>query len=257
MTSPSSPSPSPSSPSSPSPTPTPTPTSSSMIPKKIFQTHKSMDYIRSKPTINNAVKSWRRFSHEFEYHFFSDIDCELFMKNVMGGNIYIAYMRLPMAVMKADLWRYCVIYTHGGIYADTDTICKVNPSFIFSNDKAYLICAPENSTHLCQWVFAAPPKSPILFTIIQESVKRILEIPKIKGEHIIHHLTGPAVFTDAIEIYLKKHGHKVFKNKLEYSHRYPFLAVFKHKIFHSFMVNHLYAGQHRDGWIRERNKLLM
>jgi mannosyltransferase OCH1-like enzyme len=171
----------------------------------------------------------------------------------MGGDIYDAYKILPMAVMKADLWRYCVIYYYGGIYADTDTICMVNPNMFLKND-ALLICAPENDVHLCQWIFVAPPKSPILLNVINMSVKRILTIPEIKGEHIIHYLTGPGVFTYGIESYLKENNYETFENRTKYF-KYPhkILEVYEANHFHKNTVKHLFSGQHDDGWCKERD----
>ena len=130
----------------------------------IFQTHKSIEYINSKPKLCLAVKSWLTQTAQFKYFFYDDNKCNTFMKEIVGGKIYEAYQCLPIKVMKADLWRYCIIYEYGGIYADTDTICKINPN-IFLND-SLLTIVPENDIHLCQWVFSAPPKSPILKEII-------------------------------------------------------------------------------------------
>jgi mannosyltransferase OCH1-like enzyme len=104
----------------------------------IFQTHKSIEYINSKPKIKSAVKSWLKNTSNFRYHFYDDAKCDKFMKEIVGGTTYDAYQRLPIKVMKADLWRYCVIYEYGGIYADTDTICKVNPN-LFLNEALYII----------------------------------------------------------------------------------------------------------------------
>lgn len=222
----------------------------------IFQTHKSIEYINSKPKIRLAVKSWLRYTSGFKYFFYDDNNCDKFMEEIVGGEIYEAYKRLPLKVMKADLWRYCIIYEYGGIYADTDTISKIN-SKIFLND-SLLTIVPENNIHLCQWIFSAPPKSQILKEVIDLSVKRILEIKKIQGEHIIHHLTGPGVFTDGVELYLQKNGYPIFKNKLKYFN-YPLpkiLQVFNHNIFHKFMIVHLYTGNDYDGWLRERDKYL-
>ena len=39
------------------------------IPKQIFQTHKSREYIKQNPDIKNALNSWRRFVPEFGYFF--------------------------------------------------------------------------------------------------------------------------------------------------------------------------------------------
>lgn len=76
-----------------------------------------------------------------------------------------------MPVMKADLWRYCVVYHYGGLYTDSDTVCLQNPS-IFLKD-SYLTTTLEHDTHFCQWTFSAPPKSPIL--------KRIRGLREFKG----------------------------------------------------------------------------
>jgi len=222
----------------------------------IFQTHKSINYINSKPKIQNAVKSWLRYTNKFKYFLYDDSMCEIFMRNI-GGDIYTAYNRLPLKVMKADLWRYCIIYEYGGIYADTDTICKVDPS-IFLND-SLLTIVPENNIHLCQWVFSAPPKSPILKSVIDLSVKRILEIKEIRGEHIIHYLTGPAVFTDGIELYLQKNNYPIFANnrKMYFNYSLPnILRVFNYNNFHKNIVKHIFLGQDNDGWTKERDRLL-
>jgi mannosyltransferase OCH1-like enzyme len=227
-----------------------------MIPKKIFQTHKSINYILSKPKIYTAINTWKKHK-DFEYYFFTDELCEKFIKENFHESVYQAYNRLPLAVMKADLWRYCVIYHYGGIYADTDTICKAHPN-IFINH-SLLTIVPENNTHLCQWIFSAPKGSPILKNIIDLSVKRILSIAEIKGEHIIHYLTGPGLFTDGIEEYLIKKNYPVFSsNRINYfNYPKPELKVFNMNFFHKNLVIHLFTGQDSDGWCKERNEKLI
>ena len=228
-----------------------------IIPKNIFQTHKSMEYIKSKPKIYNATNSWKKYTNEFNYYFFTDKMCDDFIKNNFDENIYKAYSILPMAVMKADLWRYCVIYKYGGIYTDTDTICKMNPN-IFIND-SLLTVSPENETgFFCQWTFSASANSPILKTIIDLCVERILLTTLIKGEHIIHFLTGPALFTDGIELYLKNNDKPLFTNKIDYfNYPHSFLKVFNPINFHKNIVQHLFAGDDNDGWKKERYSKLL
>jgi mannosyltransferase OCH1-like enzyme len=228
----------------------------SKIPKNIFQTHKSFQYIKHNPKLANAINTWVKYSNQFQYCFYNNNKCNNFMIENFSGKIYEAYTKLPLGVMKADLWRYCIVYRYGGIYADTDTICKVDPN-IFLTD-ALLTIVPENSDHLCQWVFSAPAGSPILKTIIDLSVERILNISEIKGEHIIHYLTGPGVFTDGIEKYLKEHDLPTFNNKIQYF-KYPnnTLRVFNYHFFHTNIVQHLFTGQDIDGWCQERDKFLI
>jgi mannosyltransferase OCH1-like enzyme len=213
-----------------------------------------MKYLKSKPKLINATLSWYKYKHEFNYYFYDDNMCNTFMRDNFNGRVYKAYSILPIGVMKADLWRYCIIYKYGGIYADIDTVCKINPN-IFLTD-SLLTIVPENNTHLCQWVFAAPKESPILKNVIDLSVERIL-VANFKGEHFIHQLTGPSVFTDAIENYLKTNHLPVFANKTHY-YKYPsdILSVFNFDNFHTNIVCHLFAGQDGDGWCNERDKYL-
>lgn len=219
--------------------------------KNIFQTHRSLDYLSYKPKLVNAMLSWKKYQNEFNYYFFDNISCDKFMKANFDEKTYKAYSILPMGVMKADLWRYCIIYKHGGIYADVDTICKINPNLFLTD--SLLTVVPENNVHLCQWVFYAPQSSPILKSIIDLSVDRILNTP-IKGEHIIHHLTGPGVFTDGIEKYMIENNLPIFENKINY-YNYPsnVLKVFNYYNFHKNLVTHLFAGQDNDGWCKERD----
>ncbi len=173
-----------------------------MIPKNIFKTHKTINSILNNKHLKKADDSWRKWENKgFNYYFYDNDMCNKFM-NEHFPTIKDAYDRLPLGVMKADLWRYCIIYKYGGIYHDADTELKVNPIFLTNYDNKYLIVVPENDTHFCQWVFAAPANSPVLKSIIDLSVERIRNCIKIRGEHIIHYLTGPAVFTDGIFKYL-------------------------------------------------------
>jgi len=227
-----------------------------IIPKNIFQTHKSFKYIQTKPKLVNAMKSWTRFSNEFNYCFYDNKLCEQFMMQNFSGKIYDAYKKLPMGVMKADLWRYCIIYRYGGIYADIDTICNVNPNIFINN--SYLTVAPELGTnYFCQWTFSAPQGSPILKYIIDLSVDRIINISEIKGEHIIHYLTGPSCFTDGIINYLKNNNLPVFNDTINYV-KYPStkLAVFNCVNFHNKFIKHLFADDNSDRWTKERYKIL-
>jgi len=227
------------------------------IPKNIFQTHKSSSFINSNHLYTKCVNSWIKHSNKYKYFFYNNKMCDYFIKDNFEDEVYQAYSRLPMAVMKADLWRYCIIYKYGGIYADADAMCLVDPD-IFTSPKTLLVCGPENAIHLSQWFFAAPKNSPILKTIIDLSVKRILEIPEIKGEHIIHYLTGPACFTDGIEEFLKANDKPTFNDKTLYdSYRNDTMCVFNVNKYRNNIIHHFFAGIQPDGWIHERNQRLM
>ena len=85
------------------------------IPYYIFQTWHSY---KLPVGMYNAVNNLIRNNREFKYFLFDDERCRKFIKNNYSATIYDAYTRLIPGAYKADLWRYCVLYKHGGIYLD-------------------------------------------------------------------------------------------------------------------------------------------
>lgn len=220
------------------------------IPQKIFQTHKSVDYINDNEILKKAVSSWKDCG--YQHYFYNDQTCEHFMRTEFP-DIYQLWNKLPLQVMKADLWRYCIIYRYGGIYADADTTLLVNPRIFIKN--SYLVCAPENDTHyLCQWVFAAPKGSPILKRIIDLVISRlegdIIKLAK-ENEHFVHYATGPAAFTDGIKLWLEENGKPTDTNC-----RNEYLWVYEPNNFHASYVQHHFSGSWDNGWKSERDDFL-
>ena len=135
------------------------------ITNNIFQTHKSIRHVQSKLELRSASKTWKN-NKAFKYQFYDDIQRHEFM-SLFFPEIMDAYTRLPLGVMKADLWRYCIVYQYGGIYADIDTVLRTDPSCLTDYTDKNIIFVPQyggahnNIPRFCQWVFAAPPKSPI------------------------------------------------------------------------------------------------
>ncbi len=223
------------------------------IPKNIFQTHKTIEYINNDKMLENAQKSWKN-NKEYSYHFYDNYMCDSFMKKEFS-KIYHIYKKLPIPVQKADMWRYCILYKYGGIYADSDTVCKVQNLNNVFNKNSLLIGVPEHDIHLCQWIFAAPKGSPILKSVIDLLVERVEKEKTFKGKHITHYLTGPGVFTDGVENYLKKHDQKIEKNKTQYkNHKNRIIHIYDPSKFHKETIKHLFTGQRKDGWCNDVKK---
>lgn len=111
-----------------------------------------------------------------------------------------AFDRFPIGVMRADFWRYCVMYRFGGVYADVDTICE-RPVESWLRVAPGLVVAAENDEHLCQWTFAARPNHPALASLIDTIIRMAHDetlMRNLSAPHFVHRTTGPAVFTDAI-----------------------------------------------------------
>ena len=222
---------------------------SNIISNNIFQTHKSQEYIDRNEILKKCQDSWKK-NKKFNYHFYTDSDISDFIKLNFNEEVFNAFNLCPKQVMKADLWRYCIIYHFGGIYADADTELKTDIN-IFEK-KAFFIGVPENNIHMCNWIFAASKKSPILKEIIDLSVKRILEFDftKKKSDYI-HFLTGPGCMTDGFESWLEKMNLPIMKNIRHMYAHYKFenlLYIYEPLNFHSKYIIHKFSGQWDDGW---------
>jgi hypothetical protein len=112
-------------------------------------------------------------------------------------------MLLP--VMKADMWRYAILYIHGGVYADINAEDRV-PIQEWGIDQCGLWAGQENNKHLCQWTFAAAPGNQVLQSVLELIVERF-SVSNTSSEDFqkwgfVHEFTGPQVFTDGVNLAL-------------------------------------------------------
>lgn len=237
------------------------------IPKKIFQTHKSYDYVKNNDFLNKAVNSWIKYQGEFEYIFHNNDQADHFMYDNFKGRIYNCYKKLGLNVMKGDLWRYCILYKYGGIYADADTVLLTNPN-IFIKDNTEMVLAPEphpyGKTQFCQWVWSVPPNSQILKRVIDICVKRVLDEEdgrtnkrkELGNGRYVHYATGPLAFTEGIEYFLKNKNLPTFNSKCDYTN-YPndIIQVFPESFHENTVLHGFMSVNSPDGWYFESNKL--
>ena len=71
-----------------------------------------------------SAYSWIENNPEFEYRFYDDDLCYRLIKEHFSEHVLQAYEKLPKGAFRADFWRYCCLFIHGGVYADIDTVCR-------------------------------------------------------------------------------------------------------------------------------------
>ena len=83
-----------------------------------------------------SLSSWVSLNPDFEVRVYEDHDASAFIHQHFSSHVAAIYDTLPLGVMRADVWRYAVLYVHGGIYTDSDTTC-VRPveSWLSSEDE--------------------------------------------------------------------------------------------------------------------------
>jgi len=86
-----------------------------IIPKKIFQTWHTKDL---PPKMKKCVDDLKKKHPDFKYYLFDDDECREFISANFNEEVIYAFDALIPGAFKADLWRYCILYIHGGIYLD-------------------------------------------------------------------------------------------------------------------------------------------
>ena len=119
--------------------------------------------------------------------YFNDKACKNFIKQHFGPNIVKAYNMLIPGAYKADLWRLCVLYIHGGIYGDlTQTFLK---KYDVNEDNADIIFVKDRkNAGIYNAFMAAKKRNGFIKYCIEQIVWQILIRNKGRGTLDI---TGP------------------------------------------------------------------
>ncbi|CAF4250428.1 unnamed protein product [Rotaria sp. Silwood2] len=184
------------------------------IPRNIIQTGTK----NSDGWINS--QSFRRLNPNHSYLFFNDTEAEKFVRKHMSSAVVHAYEIMPIAVLKADFFRYIAIYILGGVYSDIDTEClRPIDTWTDNHTNVGLIVGVEAESptwerdyarplQLCQWTFAAKPYHPILKRMIQNIVTQTKHFfNKPINISIVMNWTGPGLWTDTVFDYLNETYH--------------------------------------------------
>ncbi|OAA36054.1 initiation-specific alpha-1,6-mannosyltransferase [Metarhizium rileyi] len=134
------------------------------------------------------------------------------------------YNLLPLPVLKADFFRYLILFARGGIYSDIDTFAIRSalewvPSHIPRESIGLVIgieADPDRPDwvdwysrriQFCQWTIQSKPGHPVLRDIITRITNSTLKLnlegklSSFQGKNVVD-LTGPAVWTDTVMSYL-------------------------------------------------------
>ena len=65
-----------------------------------------------------AIESMVEQNPEYAYQYYNGTERREFLKENMSPSILACYDKLIPNAYKADLFRYSIVYTHGGCYAD-------------------------------------------------------------------------------------------------------------------------------------------
>ena len=199
------------------------------IPNTVFQTWET-NYVGKRH--HRSITEFRRQNTEFSFLLFDSTSRDQYMeKNWKGRKILQVYRASVFGAMKADIFRYCILYDQGGYYFDISKGLKAPILTLIRPDSEFFVT--QESTPLdddsvdltkygleqrkfLQWGLGLVPKHPILQGVIQEIEGRshayfgkIFDDPK----SAILNFTGPGAFTRSVYLFLES-NHEASKDFL-------------------------------------------
>lgn len=174
------------------------------IPKIIYQTYKNKDIPL---TTRFYIQCMKWVNPQYRYEFYDDQRIDAFFKAEFDDKTYKAYKRLDIGAAKADFFRYAVLYKFGGVYLDLDGYTFRNLDKMIKPDDSAIITKERNPGVLAQYALVFEAGHPILKTCIEKILDNIENDRHVND---IHQLTGPTVFTGAVNKYIAE-GHTNYR----------------------------------------------
>ena len=174
------------------------------IPKKIFQTLHTNEVPKH---LYDVVQTWINKNPDWEYHLFDNQQARKFIKQHFSKKELDAYDELLPGGCKADLWRYCVLYVHGGVYSDIKQQLFLSLNKIIPYDVEFLSIKDREQDfynfkgYIYQAFICSKPKHPFLKKAIEMICKNVQT--RYYGPDCLH-ISGPALMGKAINSCLKR-----------------------------------------------------
>ncbi len=201
--------------------PDPVPTCGPRIPRRLWQTVRDRNAV---PTdLAACVDRLKAMHPDWEHTLFDDETQAAFIDRVASDRFRRAYDRINprYGAMRSDVFRYLVVYLHGGVYLDLksgtarplDTILHPEDRFVISqwdngpegaDPGAGLHPMPDGTllSEYEQWFVIAEPGHPYLAAVIAQVLARIEGYNAFRHRHGyrgVFTTTGPLAYTLAIQ----------------------------------------------------------
>ncbi|KAF3933659.1 hypothetical protein ABW20_dc0103938 [Dactylellina cionopaga] len=206
---------------------------SNHFPAFIWQTWK---YTVANPRFRDSYRpleaSWSQHHPEFIHEVITDQVALHLIKHLYGSvpQVLDAFTSLPSPILKADFFRYLILFARGGIYSDIDTAAlKPATKWVPSNFRMSSIglvigieADPDRQDwakwysrriQFCQWTIQSKPGHPVLREVVARITEKALAMKKAgklkKDQEGVIEFTGPAAWTDTVFAYFNDESYFV------------------------------------------------
>jgi mannosyltransferase OCH1-like enzyme len=173
------------------------------IPRIVWQTMNKEPEKGS--SIYEASKTFKN-QEGWKYNFVDDDMAEKFLSDNFEPEVLSAFKVLKPGAFKADLLRACLLYIHGGVYADIKLNILVPLDSMIEGDLV-LVSEIDRRDLLIDGIWngfiASVPKHPYLKKVIDNIVDNVKKRFKVKGTNLLS-VTGPLLYKKSYDMCLKE-----------------------------------------------------
>ena len=189
------------------------------IPKVIFQTGNNTMF--NNILHYNSILSFIELNPEYTYYYFDDVYARKFLRDNFSDEINYSYDLLVPGAFKADLLRYCFLYTNGGCYFDCKQILKVSIRNFLDFDKKIILCNDAIEGAFLNAIIFCTEKNIVIKKTIKDCVYNIIN--KIGNTAL--DITGPIFFYKSIHKIIDKNdiilqNYRPFNNFYDFNQDY-------------------------------------
>jgi len=138
-----------------------------------------------------SAKSPQTRNPEYEYVYYSDAAMREYVRR-RGGlfpRFSEAFAKATSGAMRCDLWRYLLVWSEGGVYADADAVLNRPLREVLRDEDQAVTGFGQDAME--QFVLAYRPRHPIMRRVLQRAVADVLRLPPLEtGLQVLTH-TGP------------------------------------------------------------------
>ncbi|CAH2352463.1 putative glycosyltransferase Hoc1p [[Candida] railenensis] len=219
------------------------------FPKNIWQTWKVTEDDETFPkNYKSYSETWKDNNPTYKRHVLSDEMCLELINQLYSTvpDVTNAYNSMPKNILKADFFRYLILFARGGVYSDIDTVGlksidvwpSLNETMNGEPNTAGIVVGIEadpdredwhdwyaRRVQFCQWTIQSKSGHPLLRELIAQITNLTLtrkkngQLRKVLGKDEggdIMDWTGPGIWTDYVFSYMNNvmQPQENFKNKV-------------------------------------------
>lgn len=170
------------------------------IPAIVHRTQKDMRV--GKGMLEHCHEKWVALNPDYDMTWFEDRDCwRTFDDFPQKEDLRKAWNLLKPGAYKADLWRYCQLYQHGGVYVDSFAMPHVPIDQMFAGLRGCTFISSREKYGIHNGFMACTPKHPFMKAAIEECIKNILN--RRYTDHDLG-ITGPLMLKRVVNRCLKR-----------------------------------------------------